>query len=611
MGLEFRLRIIFMLLTLTILSACAFGYDASPFGMNGLNVIHGRQDPNVFANGERTAKIMKDAGMYWARLELWWGVVEPEQGKFDWSFSDKVAKLYRDQGMNGMCLLCYSSAWSGKPPADDAERVRYANYVYQMVSRYKDTFTVWEIWNEPNIPTFWPEPNVRDYTLMLIEAYKAAKKADPTCTILAASTSGPDLDFIKGIRANGGWDYCDGISIHPYSMFGGPLQQRLDTTLRMHQEYIASLGARGSAEPDSEFKVQGSKFKVQSSEFKNGKPGTLNSKPLWITEMGWTSRNPGEDRDQAIALTQSYVISLANGVEKLFWFCLDDWGERWGVVRGNDPFDPKPSYTAYQNLTKALGSPGKCAEFEGWLRMPLGVACYVFKNSDTQRTLILWSSDNRARTVTFLHRTRSWRMKDILGRPVDTEGNGIRVGAMPIVITNVGRDRIGPVSRAFNPYLERTGQNLIINGSMESLNGGGGADWWNPGRFEGSAKDGKMATVAGGRRGKCISISQSGERAAYDQGPIPVDVGKTYRLTGWIKTENATGKSQIAFFFYSGNMWTYQSEVRTENVTGTRGWTKVSVEAKVPEGTTFVRVNLISEDNTGTTWFDDISLVEE
>lgn len=601
------MRMIGLLALLAAVPSAVLGYDPSPFGMNGLNPIHGRSDPNVFANAERTAKIMKDAGMYWARLELWWGVVEPEQGKFDWSFPDKVAKLYRDQGMNGMCILCYSSAWAHKPPADDAERARYANYVYEMVNRYKDTFHVWEIWNEPNIPTFWPKPNVRDYTLMLIEGYKAAKKADPTCTILAASTSGPDLDFIKGIRANGGWDYCDGISIHPYSMFGGPLEQRLDKTLRMHQAYMGS-----------EFKIQGSKYKVQSSRFKSGKAetlnlerGTLNPKPLWITEMGWTSHNPHQDRDQAIALTQSYVISLANGIEKLFWFCLDDWGERWGVVRGHDPFDPKPSYTAYQNLTKALGSPGRCAEFEGWLRMPLGVACYVFRNSETQRTLILWSSDNRSRPVRFPRKNASWQMKDILGQPVDADGDCIRVGAVPVVITDVGRDQIGPVSREFNPYLERKGQNLIINGSMESLNSGGGASWWNPGRFERSARDGKLATVDGGRRGKCISISQSGERAAYDQGPIPVDVGKTYRLTGWIKTENATGNNQIAFFFYSGNMWTYQSEVRTENLTGTHGWTKVSVNAKVPEGTTFVRVNLIGEKNSGTALFDDISLVEQ
>ena len=575
-------------------------YDQSPFGMNGLNLVHAREDPNVFANGARTVKVMKDAGMYWARLELWWGVVEPEKGKFDWTFADKEAKLYRDQGMNGLCLLCYSSEWSRKPPADDAERALYANYVYQMVSRYKDTFHVWEIWNEPNIPSFWPEPNVKDYTLMLKEAYKAAKKADPNCTILAASTSGPDLDYIKGIYANGGWDYCDGISIHPYSMCGGPIAQRLDKTLRMHQEYLRS------------------KSKVQSSKFKTGKPGTLNLKPgtlnpksLWITEMGWTSKNAQEDRDQAVYVVQSYVISLANGVEKLFWFCLDDWGEKWGVVRNSNPLDPKPSYSAYQNLTRALGSPGKPAEFEGYLKLPIGTACYVFKRPDGRRVLILWSNDKLTRTVSFPHRTSMWRMKDILGEPVDMKGDGVRVGPMPVIITGVGQGQVGPVGRQYNPYQEHKGQNLALNGSMESLNSERGADWWNPGRFEGSAKDGTMATVDGGRRGKCISISKSGERAAYDQGPIPVDVGKTYRLTGWIKTQDATGNNQIAFFWYSGNMWTYQSEARTKNVTGTNDWTKVSVTAKVPEGATLVRINLISEKNSGTAMFDDIALVEE
>lgn len=559
--------------------ARAAKYDQSPFGINGLNMIHGREDPNVFANGEVTAKLLKNAGIRWTRLELWWGVIEPEQGKFDWTFADKVAKLYKEQGMNGMCLLCYSSEWYRKPPDNAEERAKYADYVYQMVNRYKDTFHVWEIWNEPNIPTFWPEPNVRDYTLMLKEAYKAAKRADPNCTILAAATSGPDLDYIKGIYANGGWEYCDAISIHPYSMCGGPIAQRLDKTLRIHQEYIKS----------------------------KGKP-----KPLWITEMGWTSKNPEEDRDQAVYLVQSYVTSLANGVEKLFWFCLDDWGEKWGIVRNSNPFDPKPSYEAYKRMTEALGSPGKCAEFEGYVKMPVGVACYVFKKPDNSRVLVVWADGRTAKSVSFPGKSRLWRMKDILGRPVDTVGSNAVVGQTPIIITGVGAGETGPVSKAFNPYQERKGQNQALNGSMNLLNGQGGADWWNPGRFEGSAKDGTFATTKDGRKGSyCASIAKSGERAAYDQGPMPVDVGKAYKLTGWIKTENATGNNQIAFFWYSGNMWTYQGEVRTKSITGTNGWTKVSVTAKVPEGTTMVRVNLISEKNTGITWFDDISLTEE
>ncbi len=575
------MRIIIFAFLLVLIACCARAakYDQSPFAMNGLKLIHNRQNPNLWTDTAKTAQVMKDAGMYWDRLELWWGVVEPEKGKFDWTFADKVAQFYREQGINGMPILSYSSSWYKKPPDNAEERARYAEYVYQIVNRYKDTFHVWEVWNEPNIPSFWPEPNVRDYTLMLKEAYKAAKKADPNCTIIAAATSGPDLEYIKGIYANGGWGFCDAISIHPYSMCGGPISQRLDKILRMHQEYIKS----------------------------KGKP-----KPLWITEMGWTSNGAQEDRDQAVYVVQSYVISLANDVEKNFWFCLDDWGEKWGLVRSFNPLDVKPSYTAYQQLTKALGSPGKCAAFEGYLKMPVGVTCYVFKRADGQRTLIMWGDGRTAKTVSFPRRSRAWRMKDIFGKPVDTVGLSLLVGQTPIIITGVGAGEIGPVSKSFNPYLEHKGQNLALNGSMNLLNVEGGADWWNPGRFEGSAKDGTFATTREGRKNSsCASIAKSGERAAYDQGPTPVDVGKTYKLTGWIKTENATGANQIALFWYSGNMWTYQGNARTENITGTNGWTKVTVTAKAPEGTSMVRVNLISENNTGTTWFDDVSLVEE
>lgn len=572
----------FIIPLLILLSFCitarAAGIDPSPFGMNGLNPIHGRQDPNVFINAERTAKQMKDAGMYWARLELWWGVIEPEKGKFDWTFADKVAKLYRDQKMNGMVILCYSSAWShGTPPATPEERAAYANYVYQMVHRYKDTFKVWEIWNEPNIPTFWPEPNVRDYTLMLKEAYKAAKKADPDCMVLAASTSGPDLQFIDGIYKNSGWDSCDAISIHPYSMAGGPIAQRLDKILRQNQEYIAS----------------------------KGKP-----KPLWITEMGWTSSNPREDRDQAVYTVQSYVISLANGVGNLQWFCLDDWGEKWGLVRSFEPFDPKPSYKAYQMMTKALGSPGKCAEFEGYAAVGKDVACYVFKKADGKRVLIMWGNDDSKKPVTLQQKTGLCAIS-ILGDEVDVKEGRFTIGEVPVIVMGVEGKLLGSVSKTANPYIERKGQNLLNNGSLDIIHGRN-PGWWNAGRFEGSAKDGTLETSDQGRNGsKCVSISKSGARAAWDATPIPVDPGKKYRLSGWIKLENATGNNQIGFFWYSGNQWTYKGEIRSENITGTSDWKKVTVEATCPADACLVRVNLISENNTGTTWFDDIELIEE
>ncbi len=166
------------------------------------------------------------------------------------------------------------------------------------------------------------------------------------------------------------------------------------------------------------------------------------------------------------------------------------------------------------------------------------------------------------------------------------------------------------MGRKFNPYLERRGCNLLNNGSMDIMHGDGPAHW-NAGRFDRTARDGTLATSDEGRRGtKCVSISNSGKRAAWDATPIPVDAGKKYSLTGWIKTD-ATGNNQIALFWYGGNMWTYRSEVRSETITGTRDWMKVKLTAAAPENATFVRINLISENNSGTTWFDNVVLVEE
>jgi len=557
---------------------CDPNYDPSPFGINGLKLMHMRGNPNMWESARKPAKVMKDAGIYWDRLELWWSDLEPEKDRFEWTFADNAAEFYREQGIHAMVILCYHSAWSkGTPPHDADERARYANYVYRVVSRYKDTYKVWEIWNEPNIPTFWPNPNVEHYTLMLKEAYKAAKRADPDCTVLAASTSGPGNDFIRGIYENGGWDYCDGISIHPYSMCGGPIAQRLDRILRLTNKFIGSTG----------------------------KP-----KSLWITEMGWTTLAPGLDERQAIYLFQSYVISLANGVEKFFWFDLADWAEKWGIVRKIDPLDAKPAYETYTLMTRHLGSPGRCAEFEGYLRMPEGVACYVFKKTSGERVLVLWSSSDQPRQVK-LPQSDGLSGVDIFGSRVDVCGGRLLVGATPVIVTGLDCGRRLQTATQFNPYLEKKGQNLLNNGSLDIIHGDA-PGWWTAGRFDRSAKDGEFAVTDEGRGGsKCVSISKSGDRAAWDACLIPVEPGKRHRLTAWLRTEDATGNNQIGLFWYGGSMWPYRGEARSETITGTHGWTNVSVVGTAPKDAVFVRANLISENNSGATWFDDVVLVEE
>ncbi|MCL6628026.1 MAG: endo-1,4-beta-xylanase, partial [Armatimonadetes bacterium] len=558
-------------------------YDESPFGINGLKLMHARHDPNIWENASKTAQLMRDAGIRWDRLELWWSTIEPQKGRFDWTFADKVAEFYKQQKINAMVILCYCSAWSnGKPPTDAEERSRYANYVYQVVSRYKGTYKVWEIWNEPNIPTFWNEPNVGHYTLLLKEAYKAAKRADPKCVVLAGCTSGADLGFIKGISEHGGWEYCDGISIHPYSMSGGPVPQQLDRILRITRESISRIG----------------------------KP-----KPIWITEIGWTTHTPTLDHPQAVYLFQSYVIALANGVEKLFWFDLVDWAEKWGIVRNIDPRDLKPAYRAYQTLTRNIDG----ATFDGYMKMPRGVSCYVFKpkqelqggyRASEERLAILWANDDQKHEVE-LPVDASSKVWDIMGNRVAFEARRVRVGITPILV-RLPKTRIASlVSKNYNPWIGQEGRNLLTNGALDDVHGS--HPWcWILGRFDGSAKNGKLAISSEGRSGSaCVSISDSKGLAVWEACMVPVMSGKRYKLSAWVRAQNATGRNCVAMLWYSGNMWTYQGEVRSESITGTRDWTKVTVSGLAPKDSTFVRVNLMSEDNSGAVWFDDITLTEQ
>lgn len=550
-------------------TAAAMTYDQSPFGVNYLK-WHYFDHPGGIDELRVRMKIMKDAGIYWDRDAFDYGDVHPKPDVWKWDYMDKCVALAKAEGISLIALLL-----GGPQPDTATQRKAYGEYVYQVVNRYKDTVKIWEIWNEPNIPSFWKDPDVKLYTLLVKEAYAQAKKADPTCAVLVGSTSGPGTDWFAGIHDNGGWDYCDGISIHPYAMVGNPIEQGLDKTLRLVKKQFAAFG----------------------------KP-----KPIWTTEVGWQAKSGPDEEGQATRIVQTYVIHIANGIQNMAYFCMDDY-DGWGFVKRDKPLETKLAYGAIKLMTQALGSPGPTAPFEGYLSMPDGVACYVFKKKASERVLILWSSDSQKRVVK-LGQQSGLAAKDIINRPVEVTDGTFTVGPTPVIVYGADARKIGKVSMDLNPYLTRRGQNLLVNPSMDA--GGGNPHGWTPGRFFGTDNKGTFATTKEGRNGStCVSISKSTSPAAWDASPIPVDPDKTYTLTAWIKTKDATAKNAAAMYWYNGNQWGVVGTPTTQSITGTRDWTKVTVSGKPPKDSALVRVNLISEDNSGTTWFDDVTLTEE
>lgn len=567
-------RMLYLVVLVVLLQAAglaAANYDQSPFGVNYLKWEFMQKNPNFEQELHARAKIMKADGIYWDRDGIGWGTVNPKPGAWDWDFTDKCMKVFKEEGISLVVILCGTR---DHPPLDDASRAAFAEYVYQVVNRYKDQIKIWEIWNEPNIPSFWEHPDVVAYTALIKESYKAAHRADPNCTVIVGSTSGPGNDWFNGIHDNGGWDYLDGLSIHPYAMASNPIEQNLDKELRTVNDLVKRYG----------------------------KP-----KKIWTTEVGWMGKGP-EEETQAARIVQTYVIHIANGLQNMAYFCMDNYDE-WGFVKKTDPLETKLAYGSMKLLTSALGSPGPCAKFEGYLKMPGGVACYTFKKQGAKRVLILWSNDGRSRTVQLAQKS-GLSAVDIINRPVEINAGKFSVGQTPVIVT--GADvRVGKASMAFNPYLYKPGQNELINPSLD-VSQGKNPHGWTPGRFFRNDNKGTLTGSSDGRNGStCVSISQSTEPCAWDASPIPVDPGRKYKLTGWIKTKDATGRNVIAMNWYSGNQWTCLGSPSTQTIIGTQDWTKVTVEGITPRDAALVRVNLISENNTGTAWFDDISMVEE
>ena len=109
----------------------------------------------------------------------------------------------------------------------------YARFAAALVERYgpggsfwddnpgkrRQPIRSWQIWNEPNIPSFWaPTPEPAAYSRLLHSASEAIRAADPDAEIVAAGLPDsrlgmPASRFLEAIDP----DTYDTVALHPYA----------------------------------------------------------------------------------------------------------------------------------------------------------------------------------------------------------------------------------------------------------------------------------------------------------------------------------------------------------------------------------------------------------
>ena len=354
--------------------------------------------------------IMKEAGVRWLRGFYEWQTIQPKQGYWNFTLQDRLVDNARTNNMHLVGVFAYLAPWASanggtrKFPIKDIQFWR--DYVTAMVERYHADIKYWEVWNEFN-GSFAENGSVEMYAELVREASVAAKKVDPTAKI-GMSVANFDVNFLNLAIEAGAADHFDFICVHPFeklhalSYGGEPALLGMAGTLR---EMLAS----------------------------NHQPADM---PLWITEIGSeapVTPNDQEDQVQANLLIKAYLLAIASGFQRVFWFEArgPSYGKQadLGLIRAD--MTPRPSYAALKAMTAIL-SPSPLAI--GWLNMGDGSYGFVFE-AQGKYVLAAWRFKKHDIDITFAGDVRVTDLKSD-PRPLQA-GKALHLTDTPQLIVDI------------------------------------------------------------------------------------------------------------------------------------------------------------------------------
>jgi hypothetical protein len=275
---------------------------------------------------------LKNIGVQWVRWDLDWSLIQPNDSlHYQWQASDRVIETAQRFDINTLGVITYTPKWAREracitdwrcAPADTKA---FGHFAGQVALRYIDSVSYWEIWNEPNVYSFWrPRPNASKYGLLLRESYIEIKKANQQAVVLsgglAPSETRPDgslppLSFLKDLYFSNSNVYFDAVSFHPYSYPVSP------TSVSKGNSWQQNLQIR--------------QLMIDKKE---------GGKRIWITEYGAPTGGPGKiftaDRLNNYIYGSDFVSEVAQAtmmkeaidyyrqnsdwLGPLFWYTLKD-----------------------------------------------------------------------------------------------------------------------------------------------------------------------------------------------------------------------------------------------------------------------------------------------
>jgi len=358
--------------------------------------------------------LLKDAGVRWLRYFPEWKQIQPRPDEWNWTIADRLVDNARENGMQITGLFAYFAPWASADGSARRGPIRdiqyWRDYVRETMARYRNDIRHWEVWNEFN-GSFYQGPNKpKEYADLTVAAYEEARKVDPAIMI-GMCVANFDVGFLDAAIKAGAADHFDFIAVHPYENLGTVMSGGGEMGYLSMAGNLRAMLAANNQDADM---------------------------PLWITETGVKAKiEPDEisDAKQAEAMVKVYVLSVAQGFDKIFWF--EARGPAYGKTKTEDhgiiraDWSLRPSYFAMQTMTQLLGDdPG----YLGWLELDEKGFGFVFRGADAD-VLVAWMPPGSTGTMRF---DAPVRVFDLNGQATPLEaGDALALTRMPVFVTDL------------------------------------------------------------------------------------------------------------------------------------------------------------------------------
>ena len=261
----------------------------------------------------------KRLGLSWQRghnmfQATWMTQVQPEPGEPKWIYSDQVDAC-REAHISVLGEFFAIPYWAADPPAakpgtkesypkgSKPQLDAFERYIKMTIRRYGDFIRVWEVWNEPEVSLFWTG-TAEEFGHLAHAACRAAKEADPTCTVVVGGFTGAwGRDWYERAAKAGAFSLADGISYHGYARSMEERRAKLEMIRSLAAEYAPKREATELW--DSEWGVHDTTFYVDADI--DGLPARhLLPSPSYL--------------DGAVRVVKADCVSMGLGVKRSFYY---------------------------------------------------------------------------------------------------------------------------------------------------------------------------------------------------------------------------------------------------------------------------------------------------